>query len=165
MGVYVMKKYSISEIQIEQSQEVDYLYEQLSPGKNRHLSQENISNFQSHFKFFGAKELDESLGNAGKIVSIATLALVYTGEKCFGQVHEVVTDEHHRGKQFGRSMSLAEEVMLYIADYAKKIGLAYLEITSKPSREVADKLYRKVGYKLVAQAVDDTGVNLYSLYL
>jgi ribosomal protein S18 acetylase RimI-like enzyme len=100
---------------------------------------------------------------------MATLAVMVIPGKRFGQVHDVVTAGMHRGKQFGREQSLAEELMLLLIEHARSLDLEYLELTSKPSREAANRLYQKLGFQMLAEAVEKdgalTGTNFYRLAL
>lgn len=84
----------------------------------------------------------------------------------FGGIHDVVTDEKHRGKvQDGQS--LAEIILKKMIEFAKLHRYKYLELTSAPSRIVANRLYQKVGFRLIASAnMGERGAtNLYRLYL
>lgn len=84
----------------------------------------------------------------------------------FGGVHDVVTDKKHRGKvQDGQS--LAEIILKNMIEFAKLHRYKYLELTSAPSRVPANKLYQKIGFRLIAYAnMSERGAtNLYRLYL
>lgn len=76
----------------------------------------------------------------------------------FGSIHDVVTDVSHRGKVLG-GQSLAELILRGIIENATQYR--YLELTSKPDRVAANRLYQKLGFKLIASG--DT--NLYRFYL
>ena len=77
---------------------------------------------------------------AGAIVGVSTLAVfpIPTGRR--GWVEDVIVDEVSSGNGIGR---LLIEAML---DRARSLGCATVELTSRPSREAANHLYRKVGF-------------------
>lgn len=162
----MLPTYRIHEIPLLSVRDVAHLYRELSPGKQIELSEDVLAGYPEKFVLFGASEIRDSSDNSGStIVSMATLAFVHTGAKRFGQVHDVVTMESHRGRRPGRNMSLAEEILRLIEDRARKEGLVFLELTSRPSRAAANHRYVGLGYKLVSVAPDEEGTNLYRLYL
>lgn len=141
------------------------LYQQLTPEKRMELPDDFLLKqkplYPSHFRMFGALDVTDK-NKPQRVVSMATLSFVSTGEKNFGQIHDVVTDKAHRGKQCGRDMSLAEEILRMVIDYAHVRELSHLELTSKPDREAANALYQKIGFRIVSKAVPG-GTNLYRL--
>lgn len=158
--------YTIGEIDVNGEgvvEAMNRLYGQLSPEKNKTVSDSHLSHAGSRYLVFGARVNNGLMSD--DLVSMAILSFVHTSEKCFGQVHDVVTDEAHRGRQFGRKMSLAEEVMRILIEEARMRQLAYLELTSRPDRDPANKLYQRLGFELVSQAVKDRGTNWYRLHL
>jgi len=54
----------------------------------------------------------------------------------------VVVDEAARGKGLGKALTLAA------LDQARKLGAKTVDLTSRPSREAANKLYQSVGFEL-----------------
>ena len=78
----------------------------------------------------------------GRVVGSATLIRLLSLVGQFGYVEEVVVDEAARGAGIGRS--LIEE----LADMARAEGLDFLELTSRPAREAANRLYRSLGFEL-----------------
>lgn len=78
----------------------------------------------------------------GQIQATATLAVqqLLTGQK--GWVEDVVVDELCRGRGY------AKQILLHIEREAQNMGLKSLNLTSRPSREAANRLYQKVGYVL-----------------
>lgn len=148
--------------------DLEILYQQLSPEKHEQLSfgflLKNKQDYPTHFRIFGAVESESDGIDQERVVSMATLSPVYTAEKIFGQVHDVVTDKHRCGKKDGHDKSLAEEVLIMLIDYARIQDLTYLELTCKPGRECANRLYQKVGFKMVSKAMSG-GTNLYRMYL
>jgi len=70
-------------------------------------------------------------------------AVVYhipTGTKFW--IEDVVVDEAYRGKGIGKAL------MLHAMNYARENGAKSVDLTSKPSRIAANKLYRDLGFDL-----------------
>jgi len=63
-----------------------------------------------------------------------------TGTKVW--IEDVVVDESQRGKGIGR------ELTLFAVGFAKSKGYKAIELTSRPSRIAANKLYRDLGFVL-----------------
>lgn len=80
-------------------------------------------------------------GDTGAIVGVATLAVfpIPTGHRAW--VEDVIVDEAVNGQGIGR---LLTEAML---DRARELGCVTVDLTSRPSREAANHLYRKVGFE------------------
>ncbi len=80
-------------------------------------------------------------GDEGAIVGVATLAVfpIPTGQRAW--IEDVIVDEAHSGQGVGR---LLTEAML---DRARELGCVTVDLTSRPSREAANHLYRKVGFQ------------------
>ena len=57
-------------------------------------------------------------------------------------IEDVVVDEAARGKGLGKALTLAA------LDQARKLGAKTVDLTSRPSREAANKLYQSVGFEL-----------------
>ena len=78
----------------------------------------------------------------GKIVGTLTLVMfpIPTGMRAW--IEDVVVDESARGQGIGEALSLEA---LSIAQAA---GARTVDLTSRPSRQAAGKLYEKVGFQL-----------------
>lgn len=76
----------------------------------------------------------------GRIVGVSTLAVfpIPTGNRAW--VEDVIVDEAVNGQGIGR---LLTEAML---DRARELGCVTVDLTSRPSREAANALYKKVGF-------------------
>lgn len=76
----------------------------------------------------------------GKVAGMLTLShyLVPTGLKMW--IEDVVVDEAMRGRSLGRK--LVERAV----EYARTLGPGTLMLTSRPSREAANALYRSCGF-------------------
>jgi ribosomal protein S18 acetylase RimI-like enzyme len=78
--------------------------------------------------------------NEGRLVGSLTLAVfrIPTGQR--GWIEDVVVDESARGTGVGEALTLAA-----IAE-AKVRGLRSLDLTTRPSREAANRLYSRLGF-------------------
>ncbi|MBR3223557.1 MAG: GNAT family N-acetyltransferase [Kiritimatiellae bacterium] len=72
-------------------------------------------------------------------VSVACFATP-TGNHC--RIEDVVVDERHRGKGLGRKL------MTKAIEALRAMNVKHVELTSRPSRTVANELYRSLGFKL-----------------
>jgi ribosomal protein S18 acetylase RimI-like enzyme len=57
-------------------------------------------------------------------------------------IEDVVVDESARGKGLGEALTLAA------LEQARSLGARTVDLTSRPSREAANRLYQKVGFEL-----------------
>jgi len=80
--------------------------------------------------------------NNNKIIGSLTLILfqIPTGTRLW--IEDVVVDESQRG------LGVGEMLTRFAVNYAKTQRARTIDLTSNPSREVANKLYQKVGFKL-----------------
>ena len=86
---------------------------------------------------------DESIADpVEQIVGSLTLVLfrIPTGLRAW--IEDVVVHESTRGKGVGQ---LLNEAAL---DYAHKAGAQTVDLTSRPTREAANRLYQRLGFKL-----------------
>ena len=83
---------------------------------------------------FVAREAD------GPILGSLTLALfrIPTGLRAW--IEDVVVDETARGKGVGAALNEAA------LDHARAVGARTVDLTSRPSREAANRLYRRLGF-------------------
>lgn len=107
-------------------------------------------------------ELDEIISSQSSILFIArvenqivgslTLATfrIPTGVRAW--IEDVVVDESARGHGVGEALNLAA------LDEAKRRGAITVELTSRPSREAANRLYLRLGF-----VVRETNVYRYTL--
>ena len=100
-----------------------------------------------------------SLSKKSVLLGSLSLHFVYTKSKVYVMLHAVKVKENARGKGLGsRLLSSAEK-------YLQRKTLVdnctyYMQFTSRPSREIANAMYRKRGYTLIASATEG-GTNLY----
>jgi ribosomal protein S18 acetylase RimI-like enzyme len=91
-------------------------------------------------------------GETGEIVGSLTLALfrIPTGLRAW--IEDVVVDEAARGRGVGEALNR------FALDRARAAGATTVDLTSRPSREAANRLYQRLGF--VAR---DTNVYRYDL--
>ncbi|MHB1930224.1 MAG: GNAT family N-acetyltransferase [Acidimicrobiales bacterium] len=84
---------------------------------------------------------DDALGGADRIVGTLTLAVfrIPTGVRAW--IEDVITDERSRGRGIG------EVLTRRAIDIAAAEGARTVELTSRPSREAANRLYRRLGFE------------------
>ena len=85
---------------------------------------------------FIARDVD-----TGQIVGSLTLALfrIPTGMRAW--IEDVVVDEAARGKGVGSALNQAA------LDRARAMGAKTVDLTSRPSRDVANRLYKRIGFE------------------
>jgi ribosomal protein S18 acetylase RimI-like enzyme len=88
----------------------------------------------------------------GALVGMLTLALFPTPTGVRAWIEDVVVHEAARGQGAGASLTRAA------LDAARAAGARTVDLTSRPSREAANRLYRRVGFEL-----RDTNVYRYVL--
>ena len=91
-------------------------------------------------------------GDDGKIVGVATLAVFRIPTALRAWIEDVITDESARGQGIGEALTRA------MLDRARELGCATVDLTSRPSREAANRLYQRVGFEQ-----RDTNVYRYDL--
>lgn len=81
-------------------------------------------------------------GLDGRIVGMALLCVCTTLAGEFGLVEEVAVDEFARGNHVG------VKIMVTLLETAERLGLDFVELTSRPAREAANGLYLSLGFEL-----------------
>ena len=123
------------------------LLPQLGPGTivpTREHFRKIVESVTTHFFILEA----DNRGIAG-ILSICTYPIP-TGTKAW--IEDVVVDECFRGKSYGKAL------MLHAIEFARSQGAKAVELTSRPSRIAANRLYKELGF-----VIRET--NLYKLSL
>lgn len=88
----------------------------------------------------------------GEIVGSLTLVLVRIPTGLRAIIEDVVVDERSRGQGVGRALNEAA------LELAKAAGAVTVDLTSRPSREAANRLYLRLGFE-----ARDTNVYRYRL--
>lgn len=76
-----------------------------------------------------------------EIVGSLTLVLTRIPVGLKAWIEDVVVDENHRGKRIGEHLSLAA------VEFAQKANARNINLESRPSREAAHKLYKRIGFE------------------
>ena len=101
----------------------------------RFLSQDSV-----HLFAFRPDEADAQ-GNRPILGMLSLVAFeIPTGVRAW--VEDVVVDEAARGQ--GAGFALVETAV----EHAKKVGARTVDLTSRPSREAANRLYQRAGFQL-----------------
>ena len=88
----------------------------------------------------------------GAIVGVATLAVFPIPTALRAWIEDVIVDEASNNQGIGRQLIDA------MVERARQLGAKTVDLTSRPSREAANHLYRKAGFE-----VRDTNVYRFSL--
>ena len=88
----------------------------------------------------------------GSIVGVSTLATFPIPTTIRAWIEDVIVDEASNNQGIGRFLVDA------MVDRARQLGAKTVDLTSRPSREAANHLYRKAGFEL-----RDTNVYRYEL--
>ena len=89
-----------------------------------------------------ATDLFIAIDNTGTVIGMATLAVfrIPTGLRAW--IEDVVVDEAGRGQGVGEALTNA------MVDRARDLGSRTVDLTSRPSREAANRLYKRAGFEL-----------------
>jgi ribosomal protein S18 acetylase RimI-like enzyme len=99
-----------------------------------------------------ATDLFIALDDDGTVVAIATLVNFRIPTGLRGWIEDVVVDESARGQGIGEAVTQA------MLDRARELGCLTVDLTSRPSRDVANRLYQRAGF-----VMRDTNVYRYDL--
>ncbi|MEP7323234.1 MAG: GNAT family N-acetyltransferase [Saprospiraceae bacterium] len=88
----------------------------------------------------------------GQILGSLTLAWYPVPTTIRAWIEDVVVDKNHRGKKIG------EALILHAIEEAKRSGIKQVDLTSRPDRIEANKLYLKLGFQ-------KRETNAYRLYI
>src|SRR5947208_2083256 len=78
----------------------------------------------------------------GRILGVATLAVFPIPTARRAWIEDVIVDEPSSGRGIGAALT---EAMI---DHARRLGCKTIELTSRPTREAANHLYRKLGFEI-----------------
>ena len=87
-----------------------------------------------------ATDLFIAIDDAGVVIGMATLATfrIPTGLRAW--IEDVVVDEAGRGQGVGEALTNA------MVERARELGCRTVDLTSRPSREAANRLYQRLGF-------------------
>ncbi len=142
--------FSKADIQKADVEDVNKLLSQLSRSSDQ-LTEQQLAEIigRSNFYLLVARYKN-------RIVGMATLTFKSTLMRNIGFIDDVVVDENHRRQ------GIAGKLLDKLIKFARTKKLSYLDLTSNPQRKEANKLYLKLGFKLIG-IVD--GSNYYRLIL
>ena len=86
------------------------------------------------------------------IIATGTLCVMHTPEFTIAGIESVVVKSDYRGKSYSKVL------MTHIIDAARHMKVHHLHLTSNPKREVANRLYQRMGF-------EEYKTNCYKLYL
>lgn len=140
MAVELVKEYSDELIDM-----MDNLIPQLS-SSSKPLTEQQIRDFLAQpgmylFVFRSDNEADKVNGVAPLVgmLSLATFTIP-TGVRAW--IEDVVVDSAARGQGAGQKLTEAA------VQHAEKIGAKSVDLTSRPTREAANRLYKRCGFEL-----------------
>ena len=87
---------------------------------------------------FAARDPDRG----DEIVGVLTLAIYQIPTATRAWIEDVVVDSSARGKGVGEALTRAA------IDRARAAGASAVDLTSRPSREAANRLYQRIGFQL-----------------
>jgi ribosomal protein S18 acetylase RimI-like enzyme len=99
-----------------------------------------------------ASELFLAYDGNGRLVGTATLVVFRIPTALRAWIEDVVTDDAARGQGVGTALTKA------MLDRARERGCKTVDLTSRPSREEANRLYKKLGF-------EERDTNVYRLTL
>ena len=76
----------------------------------------------------------------GRYVGTLTLALFRIPTALRAWIEDVIVDDGARGQGVGEALNRAA------LDKARAVGAKTVDLTSRPSREAANRLYRRIGF-------------------
>ncbi len=92
------------------------------------------------------------IGVEGKVVGMATLAVINIPSGKYGRIEDVVVQKEYRRQGIGK------ELTQRLIEEARRLGLARINLSSNPKRVEANHLYQGLGFSKVE-------TNLYTLDL
>jgi ribosomal protein S18 acetylase RimI-like enzyme len=93
-----------------------------------------------------------AVDDEGRYVGTLTLALFRIPTALRAWIEDVIVDDMARGQGVGEALNRAA------LDKARQVGAKTVDLTSRPSREAANRLYRRIGFQQ-----RDTNVYRYDL--
>jgi ribosomal protein S18 acetylase RimI-like enzyme len=78
--------------------------------------------------------------DGGAIIGVSTLAVFPIPTATRAWIEDVIVDESVNGQGIGSALTQA------MLDHARALGCATVDLTSRPSREAANHMYKKLGF-------------------
>ncbi|MBK5721868.1 GNAT family N-acetyltransferase [Dysgonomonas sp. Marseille-P4677] len=92
-----------------------------------------------------------------QIVGTLTLVVIHTPSGKKAWIEDVVVDTSARGQKIG------ELLVRHAVSFAAELGVTSINLTSRPDRVAANKLYRSIGFELRETNVYRLDTNKYTL--
>jgi ribosomal protein S18 acetylase RimI-like enzyme len=130
----------VVEVATEATDELVAAFERLLPQLSRSatpLDHEAVSRMVSH----DANTLFVARSDAGAILGTLTLVMVPIPSGLRARIEDVVVDTDARGLGIGSALTQAA------IDTARKAGARTLDLTSRPERDSAGRLYERLGFR------------------
>lgn len=83
-----------------------------------------------------------AVDDGGAVVGTLTLAVFHIPSGVRAWIEDVITDEAARGQGVGAALTHRA------LELAREAGARTVDLTSRPSREAANRLYRRLGFQL-----------------
>ena len=103
------------------------------------------------FKSLSLERLKEILNNDKTVVMVARdnnriigMGIIYFIQKpcnSYGYIEDMAVDDAYRGKGIGTAIAT------HLIDIARSNGVKIIELSARPSRVAANKLYQKLGFE------------------
>jgi ribosomal protein S18 acetylase RimI-like enzyme len=77
----------------------------------------------------------------GDIIGMLTLVVFRTPAGVHAWIEDVVVDETQRGRGIGEALTRCGMAL------AQELGASHVDLTSRPSREAANRLYQRLGFQ------------------
>jgi len=121
------------------TEEVMYAFENLIPELN---SESEIPTIEYLKEIIDAKDSYIFLAKEEVIIGILTLVCykIPTGQKAW--IEDIAVESKKRG------IGVGSLLVNHAIEFAKQKGISKIDLTSKPSRRAANRLYKKLGFKV-----------------
>ncbi len=130
-----MKISKLKEVTKKDAQEVGTLMGQLS-SKKKKLSHSFIASVveSPYIEIWVLRDKD-------KIIGMASLITIQTLSAKSAHIEDVVVDIQYRGQGLGKLLSNK------LLARARALKISHIDLTSKPTRQAANALYKKIGFE------------------
>ena len=106
------------------------------------LAQERLTAVTRGSRVLVARNLAAAEEGKGRIIGTACLVPIPIPTGLNGSIEDLVVDRGYRRRGIG------EQLMRRLIAEAKRLGMRRLLLTSRPSRESANRLHRRIGFQL-----------------
>lgn len=127
-------------------EDITALRKQLSPGAKPLVQSDLMRLIVTGYLLVARDQTTFRIDGKAEIVGMATLAPEYTLDGTTGFIEDVVVDEAHRRRGLSRGLTKR------LIEKAREMGFRRIRLTSRPARKPARRLYRSLGFRLIARA-------------